>query len=51
MRVSGRAGPGDPVYMLFHDLAKRDPAALDMPAEIPENTGALNNGPDGMKAS
>ena len=35
----------------FMILAKRDPAALDTPAEIPENTDALNNGPDGMKAS
>jgi len=35
----------------FTILAKRDPAALDMPAEIPENNGALNNGSDGMKAS
>lgn len=35
----------------FMILAKRDPAALDMPADIPENTCALNNGSDGMKAS
>ena len=35
----------------FTILAKRDPAALEMPAEIPENNGALNNGSDGMKAS
>ena len=34
----------------FLILAKRDPDALDMPAEIPGNTCALNNGPDGMKA-
>ena len=35
----------------FLILAKRDPDALDMPTGIPENTSALNNGPDGMKAS
>ena len=32
-------------------LAKRDPDALDMPAGIPENTSALNDGPDGKGAS
>ena len=33
-------------YFLF--LAKRDPDALDMRAGIPENTSALNHGPDRM---
>ena len=35
----------------FLILVKRDPAALDMPAEIPDNTAALNARPDGMKGS